>query len=103
MSAVLLDGKQLAETVRDEVRVGVEAFRAQFGRPPGLDVILVGDDPASQVYTRNKEKVSNEIGMRGRLHRLAATATEAELLGLIASLNADDTVDAILVQVPLPK
>ncbi len=67
MTATLLDGKKLAETVRAEVRAGVDAFRARHGRVPGLDVVLVGEDPASQVYTRNKEKASSEVGMRGRL------------------------------------
>jgi methylenetetrahydrofolate dehydrogenase (NADP+)/methenyltetrahydrofolate cyclohydrolase len=102
MSARILDGKKLAESVRAEVQGGVTAFRARHGRAPGLDVILVGDDASSEVYTRNKEKASNEVGMRGRLHRLAATTTQAELLALIASLNADPTVDGILVQLPLP-
>jgi len=102
MTAVL-DGKKLAETVRAEVRTGVDAFRAKHGRVPGLDVVLVGEDPASQVYTRNKEKASNEVGMRGRLHALPATTSEAELVALIQRLNADDAVDGILVQLPLPK
>jgi methylenetetrahydrofolate dehydrogenase (NADP+) / methenyltetrahydrofolate cyclohydrolase len=103
VSAIILDGKSLAETVRAEVKVGVDAFRAAHGRVPGLDVVLVGDDPASQVYTRNKEKASNEVGMRGRLHRLGADASEATVLALVAELNADPLVDGILVQLPLPK
>ncbi len=103
MSATILDGKALAETVRAEVKVGVAAFRAAHGRVPGLDVVLVGEDPASQVYTRNKEKASNEVGMRGRLHRLPADAPEATVLALVAALNADPLVDGILVQLPLPK
>jgi methylenetetrahydrofolate dehydrogenase (NADP+)/methenyltetrahydrofolate cyclohydrolase len=103
MTAQILDGKKLAETVRAEVRAGVDAFRAKHGRAPGLDVVLVGEDPASQVYTRNKEKASNEVGMRGRLHRLPATTSEADLLALLAQLNADDAIDGILVQLPLPK
>jgi methylenetetrahydrofolate dehydrogenase (NADP+)/methenyltetrahydrofolate cyclohydrolase len=103
MSARILDGKKLAETVRVEVRTGVEAFRAKHGRVPGLDVVLVGEDPASQIYTRNKEKSSNEVGMRGKLHVLPATTTEGELVALIRTLNADDAVDGILVQLPLPK
>jgi methylenetetrahydrofolate dehydrogenase (NADP+)/methenyltetrahydrofolate cyclohydrolase len=100
--AIVLDGKKLAESVRAEVREGIVAFRARHDRVPGLDVILVGDDPASDVYTRNKERASNEVGMRGRLHRLAATTTDAELLALVAQLNADAAVDGILVQLPLP-
>src|SRR5271170_847388 len=103
MTATLLDGKKLAETVRAEVRAGVDDMRARYGRVPGLDVVLVGEDPASQVYTRNKEKASNEVGMRGRLHRLPATTTQAELLALVAELNADSAVDGILVQLPLPE
>ena len=99
----ILDGKKLAETVRAEVRAGVDDFRAKHGRAPGLDVVLVGEDPASQVYTRNKEKASNEVGMRGRLHRLPATTTEDALVSLLTELNADAGVDGILVQLPLPK
>jgi methylenetetrahydrofolate dehydrogenase (NADP+)/methenyltetrahydrofolate cyclohydrolase len=103
MSALVLDGKKLAEVVRGEVREGVDAFRARHGRVPGLDVILVGEDPASQVYTRNKEKASNEVGMRGRLHVLPADTAEADLLALVQKLNADEAVDGILIQLPLPK
>ncbi|MFO0679720.1 MAG: bifunctional methylenetetrahydrofolate dehydrogenase/methenyltetrahydrofolate cyclohydrolase FolD [Polyangiaceae bacterium] len=103
MAGRILDGKKLAAVVRDEVRIGVEAFRAKHGRAPGLDVVMVGDDPASDVYTRNKEKASNEVGMRGRLTRLPKETSEVELLALLAKLNADPTVDGILVQLPLPK
>jgi methylenetetrahydrofolate dehydrogenase (NADP+)/methenyltetrahydrofolate cyclohydrolase len=103
MSAVILDGKKLAESVRSDVKREVASFRARHGREPGLDVILVGEDPASQVYTRNKEKASNEVGMRGRLHRLPVTTTQADLLALVAQLNADPAVDGILVQLPLPE
>ncbi len=103
MSARILDGKKLAEEVRAEVRVGVEAFRATHGRPPGLDVVLVGEDPASVLYTRNKEKASNQVGMRGKLHSLPASTTEAQLVKLLGDLNADPAIDGILVQLPLPK
>ncbi len=103
MSARILDGKAIAEKVRGEVRGEVERFTREHGRPPGLEVVLVGEDPASVVYTRNKEKASNEVGIRGKLHRLPAETTEAQLLEVIARLNADDTVDGILVQLPLPK
>jgi methylenetetrahydrofolate dehydrogenase (NADP+) / methenyltetrahydrofolate cyclohydrolase len=103
MSARILDGKKLAETVRAEVRIGVEAFRARHGRAPGLDVVLVGDDPPSVLYTRNKEKASNEVGMRGKLHVLPATTSEQDLLSLVRSLNADSAIDGLLVQLPLPK
>ncbi len=102
MSATILDGKKLAESVRAEVAAGVSAFVAAHGRPPGLEVVLVGDDPASHVYTRNKQKASTEVGIRGKLHTLPAATTEAELLALLDGLNADEAVDGILVQLPLP-
>ncbi|WP_437971693.1 bifunctional methylenetetrahydrofolate dehydrogenase/methenyltetrahydrofolate cyclohydrolase FolD [Sorangium sp. So ce260] len=102
MAAKILDGKAIAQKVRDEVREGVARFAAAHGRPPGLEVVLVGEDPASVTYTRSKERMSNEVGMRGRLRALAAGTTEAELLARIAELNADETVDGILVQLPLP-
>lgn len=103
MTAQILDGKQLAETLRAEVKRGVLAFVAEHGRAPGLDVVLVGEDPASQVYTRNKEKQAKEVGIRGKLHTLPAETTEEELVALLQKLNADDAVDGILVQLPLPK
>jgi methylenetetrahydrofolate dehydrogenase (NADP+)/methenyltetrahydrofolate cyclohydrolase len=102
MTARILDGKALAETLRTEVRAGVDGFRARFGRAPGLDVVLVGDDPASVVYTRSKEKASIEVGIRGKLHRLPATASLEEVIALLDALNADPNVDGILVQLPLP-
>src|SRR5271169_5190338 len=102
MTARVLDGKALAETVRAEVRAGVDAFRAKHGRAPGLDVVLVGDDPASAIYTRNKEKACNEVGMRGKLHVLPASTSEADLRALVHRLNEDPGVDGILVQLPLP-
>src|SRR5882672_5650701 len=103
MSARILDGKALAEAVRGEVRTGVEAFRARYGRGPGLDVVLVGDDPASVIYTRNKEKASNDVGMRGKLHALPASAKEEDVVARVRELNADRDIDGILVQLPLPK
>ncbi|MDB4942075.1 MAG: Methylenetetrahydrofolate dehydrogenase [Labilithrix sp.] len=103
MTAKILDGKKLAETVRAEVREGVAAFTAEHGRPPGLQVILVGEDPASQIYTRNKEKAAEEVGIRGKLHVLPAGTSERELMELLNRLNMDEEVDGILVQLPLPK
>lgn len=102
MTATVLDGKALAEGLRAEVKRGVDRLRAERGRVPGLDVVLVGDDPASQVYTRNKEKASKDAGMRGTLHRLPASTSEGEVLALLARLDRDDAVDGILVQLPLP-
>ena len=102
MTARTIDGKAISQTVRDGVRAEVARFAAEHGRPPGLSVVLCGEDPASLVYTRNKEKMSNEVGMRGRLHRLPATTPEDDLLRLVAELDADETVDGILVQLPLP-
>lgn len=103
MTARVLDGKAIAAKVRGEVAEGVAAFVKEHGRAPGLDVVLVGEDPASQVYVRNKEKASVEVGMRGRVHRLPATTTQDELLRLLDQLGNDDAVDGILVQLPLPK
>jgi methylenetetrahydrofolate dehydrogenase (NADP+)/methenyltetrahydrofolate cyclohydrolase len=100
--ARILDGKSLAETIRTEVRAGVDGFRARFGRSPGLDVVLVGEDPASVVYTRNKEKASNEVGIRGKLHQLPESTSQAEIIALLDVLNADPNIDGILVQLPLP-
>ncbi|GAC1353351.1 MAG: bifunctional methylenetetrahydrofolate dehydrogenase/methenyltetrahydrofolate cyclohydrolase FolD [Polyangiales bacterium] len=103
MTALLLDGKEIAATVRREVASEVEAFVRAHGRAPGLHVVLCGDDPASAVYVRNKEKAAREIGIAGEVHRLAPTTTEAELVALVRRLNADPTVDGILVQLPLFK
>ena len=100
--AELIDGKTISKKVRDEVAVRAKAFTERHGRSPGLEVVLVGEDPASVVYTRNKEKAALEVGVRGKLHRLPASTTEAELLATLDALNHDDTVDGILVQLPLP-
>src|SRR5579872_7042493 len=103
MAARILDGKGLAETVRGEIRDAIAHFGRERGRVPGLDVVLVGEDPASVVYTRNKEKASNEVGMRGRLHRLPAGTSDVDLIGLVTELNRDPSIDGILVQLPLPR
>jgi len=100
--AQLIDGKALAKTVRAEVKTRAEAFRAKHNRAPGLDVVLVGDDPASQVYVRNKERAAEKAGIQGRVHRLPAETSEADLLALIFELNGADDIDGILVQLPLP-
>ncbi len=103
MSARLLDGKKVAAEVREAVAREAARFEEAHGRKPGLDVVLVGDDPASQVYVRNKEKAAAAAGIRGQVHRLPATTSESELLALVRNLNHDDAVDGILVQLPLPK
>jgi methylenetetrahydrofolate dehydrogenase (NADP+) / methenyltetrahydrofolate cyclohydrolase len=84
------------------VKAGVDAFRAAHGRAPGLHVVLVGDDQASAVYVRNKEKAAEEVGMAGKVYRLPASTSEAELLKLVGELNENDAVDGILVQFPVP-
>ena len=98
MAATLMDGKALAARIRAEVADEVAAF----GRPIGLATVLVGDDPASDVYIRMKHKATLEVGIEARDLRLPATTSEQELLGLVAELNADDAIDGILVQLPLP-
>ena len=103
MSAVLIDGKARAAALRAEVATGVAAFVATHGRAPGLTVVLVGDDPASAVYVGSKGKATREAGMISGEHRLPADTSEADLLALVATLNADPAVDGILVQMPLPK
>src|SRR5258708_4238645 len=103
MAGQILDGKAIAAKVRSEVAAGVARFREACGRPPGLDVVLVGDDPASQVYVRNKEKAATEVGMRGRVHRLSAAVSAKDLLGLIEKLNQEEEVDGFLIQLPLPR
>jgi methylenetetrahydrofolate dehydrogenase (NADP+)/methenyltetrahydrofolate cyclohydrolase len=103
MTARIIDGKSIAGTIRQEVRIAVEARIARGARPPGLAVVLVGENAASQVYVRNKRRSCEETGIHSVAHDLPASTTEAELLALIASLNADDRIDGILVQLPLPK
>jgi len=103
MAAQILDGKAIAAKVRDEVSVRAAAFEKRTGRKPGLEVVLVGDDPASQVYVNNKERASEKAGMRGSVHRLPGDTSQQALLDKVAALNADTAVDGILVQLPLPK
>ncbi len=103
MSARVLDGKAVSQTVRNEVKGEVDRFVSKHGRRPGLEVILVGENAASVIYTRNKEKAANEVGIRGVLHTLPETTSESDVLALLDRLNQDDAVDGILVQLPLPK
>ncbi|WP_293865447.1 bifunctional methylenetetrahydrofolate dehydrogenase/methenyltetrahydrofolate cyclohydrolase FolD [uncultured Alsobacter sp.] len=102
MAATMIDGKAVAEALRGRMREAIAALEASHGAVPGLAVVLVGEDPASQVYVRNKGKQTVEIGMRSFEHKLPATASEAELLDLVGKLNADPDVDGILVQLPVP-
>ena len=101
MTATLIDGKAIAEALRARIARAVAGLTAQ-GILPGLAVVLVGEDPASQVYVRNKGRQTEEAGMRSLEHRLPADTRQAELLALVARLNADPEVDGILVQLPLP-
>jgi methylenetetrahydrofolate dehydrogenase (NADP+) / methenyltetrahydrofolate cyclohydrolase len=102
MTARLIDGKAFAAHLRGRVGRGVALFADSVGRAPGLAVVLVGEDPASQVYVRNKAKQTAEAGMASFEHRLDAATPQADLLALVAALNADPAVDGILVQLPLP-
>src|SRR4051794_34076082 len=102
MTATLIDGKAIAATLRSHLASRVAHLKAKHGLAPSLAVVLVGEDPASQVYVRNKAAATAEVGMRSLEHRLPATTTAAELLALLATLNADDAIDGILVQLPLP-
>jgi methylenetetrahydrofolate dehydrogenase (NADP+)/methenyltetrahydrofolate cyclohydrolase len=101
MSALPLDGKKVAAEIRAEVAAGVRGL-AEHGIVPGLAAVLVGDDPASAVYVRNKGKAAGEAGIASRTLRFAADLSETDLLGTIEALNRDAEVDAILVQLPLP-
>jgi methylenetetrahydrofolate dehydrogenase (NADP+)/methenyltetrahydrofolate cyclohydrolase len=98
-----IDGKAVAADLRRRVALGAADFAARTGRPPGLHVVLVGEDPASQVYVRNKARACEEAGMRGEVHRLSAGTSQEALLALVRSLGERDDVDGILVQLPLPK
>jgi len=97
-----LDGAALAATIRAELVPRVEQFRARVGRPPALDIVLIGDDPASHIYVRNKERAGGETGLGVTVHRLPASTTRDGLLALITQLNASPACDGILVQSPLP-
>jgi len=102
MSARLLDGRAIAAAIRESVLPDVHAFTARAGRPPGLAIVLVGENPASEIYVRNKVRAGTESGLRVDLNRLPATASLGELLSLVERLNASDVHDGIMVQSPLP-
>jgi methylenetetrahydrofolate dehydrogenase (NADP+) / methenyltetrahydrofolate cyclohydrolase len=103
MTATIIDGKAIAQRLRAEIATQVAALKAERGLVPGLAVVLVGDDPASQVYVRNKAAQTQEAGMASFEHRLPATATQADVLAIVADLNRRTDVHGILVQLPLPR
>lgn len=103
MTAKRIDGKAAAATIREAVASFVPDFVRRVGRAPGLATVLVGEDPASAVYVRSKNRATAEAGMQGFAHNLAESTSENELLELVWQLNADDRVDGILVQMPLPR
>ena len=102
MSAQLIDGAAVAARLRQSIRERVTTLTSRHGRAPGLAVVLVGQDPASQVYVRNKGNATIEVGMHSIEHHLDASTSESELLTLVSRLNNDPLVDGILVQLPLP-
>ena len=101
--AMIIDGKAISSQIRNEIAEEVAAFTAEHGFAPSLTVIIVGDDPASQVYVRNKEKACTQVGIKSEIIRLPAETEEAELLKIIDGLNKDKSINGILVQLPLPK
>jgi methylenetetrahydrofolate dehydrogenase (NADP+)/methenyltetrahydrofolate cyclohydrolase len=103
VTARILDGKAVAQQIRNELAARIEAVKARLGRPPALKLVLVGDDPASQVYVRSKLKTAEDEGMAVTLEHLPASATLKETLAVVQRCNADPNVDGILVQSPLPK
>lgn len=103
MSAVLIDGKIAAKEIKRQVKAEVTQMMADKGFCPGLAVVLVGDDPASQIYVNSKEKDCSQVGIYSAVHRLPADTSMDELLSLISQLNCDNRIHGILVQLPLPK
>ncbi|MGE7056920.1 bifunctional 5,10-methylenetetrahydrofolate dehydrogenase/5,10-methenyltetrahydrofolate cyclohydrolase, partial [Paenibacillus glucanolyticus] len=101
-AATIISGKQISEEIRKGIALEVEQLSKQNVRP-GLAVVLVGDDPASHVYVRNKEKACQDLGYYSELHRLSADSSQEEVLALVDKLNAQDSIHGILVQLPLPK
>ncbi len=101
-SAKTLDGKATARVMREEVAAGVAELQHREGVTPGLTVVLVGEDPASQIYVRNKQKAATKAGMKSEICRLPPAATERDVLETVAKLNGDPSVHGILVQLPLP-
>jgi len=102
MTARTLDGAGLAHTIRESLKPAVAAFAARASRPPALHLVLAGDDPASQIYVRNKQRAGREAGLTVDVHRLPAEASVQDVLSLVTRLNRDQDVDGVLVQSPLP-
>ncbi len=102
MAARIINGTEIAGRIRTEIAEGIQALKRERGVTPGLAVVLVGDNPASRSYVRNKNKAAHEIGIYSEQHTLAESASEAELLGLVEKLNQDPRIHGILVQLPLP-
>jgi methylenetetrahydrofolate dehydrogenase (NADP+)/methenyltetrahydrofolate cyclohydrolase len=102
LAARIIDGRRIAATVRERVAAEVSAFEAERGRAPALATVIVGDDPASEIYVRNKHRACEEVGIRSLHHGLATETPQDELLGLVERLGLDDEVDGILVQLPVP-
>lgn len=102
MSARIIDGKAVSAEVRERVREGVTEYAAATGRTPSLATVIVGDDPASEIYVANKHRACEEAGMRSVHHGLPEATTEAELIDLVEALGSDDDVDGILIQLPVP-
>ncbi|GAB6072454.1 bifunctional methylenetetrahydrofolate dehydrogenase/methenyltetrahydrofolate cyclohydrolase FolD [Venenivibrio stagnispumantis] len=100
---IILDGKKISTKIKEEIKKDIENLKKQGFREPCLAVILVGNDPASQVYVNNKKKSCEEVGIKSLSYNLPENITQEELLELIGNLNGDDNVDGILVQLPLPK
>ncbi len=100
---MIIDGKQISQSIKDELKLEVAQLEAQYGRRPRLEVIIVGDNPASRSYVRGKIKATEYCGFDGELIELPESVSEADLLAKIARLNQDERVDGILVQLPLPK
>lgn len=102
MTARIIDGKAMAAQIREEVKEEVGALTSKYGAQPGLEVILIGENPASAIYVRNKGRASEKVGIRSDTHRLPATVTTEEVLNLINRLNGDETVHGLFVQLPVP-
>src|ERR1044071_6444265 len=100
--ATIIDGKIVAREVQKRIKEDVEGLERRWGLAPGLAVILVGDDPASHIYIKNKERACKDVGIKSFEHLLSVTTTEKELLALVNQLNKDKSVHGILIQLPLP-